>query len=93
MKIETVAAQQRTMDSLKYGELLMDAIEQCEKFRDELEQYKMSLDIAKSKKGLSKPEKPQADIRFMGRNIFEHIEIYLKKIRSSELENTLRFLN
>lgn len=34
-----------------------------------------------------------ANIRFLGRNIYEHVLLHLKRIRSSELENTLRFLN
>ena len=39
------------------------------------------------------PEKPTASIKFVGRNIFEHVNLHLKKIRSAELENALRFLN
>ena len=70
----------------------MDALELAEKFRDELEQYSISLEIAAGKKGF-KPEKPQASIKFLGRNIFEHILLHLKRIRSAELENTLQFLN
>ena len=75
----------------------MEAIQLCEEFREELEQYAMSLEIyqsnLKKKKKLSKPEKPTPNIRFLGRNIFEHILLVLKRIRSPELENTLRFLN
>ena len=48
--------------------------------------------IKKSKKA-EKPEKPHAHLKFLGRNIFEHIMLHLKRIRSSELENTMRFLN
>ena len=32
-------------------------------------------------------------MKFLGRNIFEHMLLHLKRIRSAELENTLRFLN
>jgi len=75
----------------------MEAIELCEEFREELDQYAISLEIyeasGKQKKKLSKPEKPTASIRFLGRNIFEQILLHLKRIRSAELENTLRFLN
>ena len=39
------------------------------------------------------PEKPTPSIKFLGRNIFEHIILHLKKIRSAELENSLIFLN
>jgi hypothetical protein len=39
------------------------------------------------------PEKPTPSIKFLGRNIFEHILLHLKKIRSAELENSLMFLN
>ena len=44
------------------------------------------------KKG-SKPEKPTASLLFLGDDIFEHMLMHLKRIRSAELENTLRFLN
>ena len=70
----------------------MEAIELCEVFKEELEQYAISLEIYHSKKG-PKPEKPTPSIKFLGRNIFEHMELHLKRIRSAELENTLRFLN
>jgi hypothetical protein len=39
------------------------------------------------------PEKPTPSIKFLGRNIFEHMLLHLKKIRSAELENSLMFLN
>jgi U3 small nucleolar RNA-associated protein 12 len=97
MKIETQVAQKRTAESLRYGETLMDALELSEKFRDELEQYAISLEIyenqLKKSKKAEKPDKPQPHMKFLGRNIFEHIQLHLKRIRSSELENTLRFLN
>jgi hypothetical protein len=87
MKIETQLAHKRTTESLRYGEDLMDALELAEKFREEIEQYAISLEIAAGKK--YKPEKPQPSIKFLGRNIFEHILLHLKRIRSAELENTL----
>ena len=79
----------------------MDSIELGDEFKEELEQYYISLEIyerkiSKSSKKKSKhdsPEKPVASIKFLGRNIFEHVMLHLKKIRSAELENTLRFLN
>lgn len=75
----------------------MDAIELSDKFKEELEQYAISLEIYENQKKKSKkadkPDKPIANIKFLGRNIFEHILLHLKRIRSSELENTLRFLN
>jgi hypothetical protein len=45
------------------------------------------------KVAIDAPEKPTPSIKFLGRNIFEHIQLHLKNIRSAELENTLRFLN
>lgn len=94
MKIETQAANKRSAESLRYGEELMDALELSEKFRDEIEQYAISLEIYESNpKGKATPEKPVAGIRFLGRNIYEHILVHLRRIRSSELENTLQFLN
>lgn len=97
VKIEMQLASKRTTESLRYGEDLMDALELCESFRDEIDQYGIELEIygkkAKHNKKAAKPEKPRASIKFLGRNIFEHIGLQLRRIRSSELENTLQFLN
>ena len=71
----------------------MDALELSDSFREELEQYAIQLEIHKSKPKSSKPEKPTPNIRFIGRNIFDHVLLHFNKIRSSELENTLQFLN
>ena len=92
IKLESKEAVARSGESIRYGENLMEAIELCEVFKEELEQYAISLEIYHSKKG-PKPEKPTPSIKFLGRNIFEHMELHLKRIRSAELENTLRFLN
>jgi hypothetical protein len=75
----------------------MDALELSEKLREEIEQYSIQLEIYEAKlkqnsKAL-KPEKPEVSIKFLGRNIFEHVMLHLKRIRSSELDNTLQFLN
>lgn len=55
-------ANKRTTESIRYGEDLMDALELCEAFRDEIEQYGISLEIynqrTKQGKKASKPEKP-----------------------------------
>mmetsp|Transcript_1866 Transcript_1866/g.2549 ORF Transcript_1866/g.2549 Transcript_1866/m.2549 type:complete len:143 (-) Transcript_1866:128-556(-) len=77
----------------------MEAIQLSEGFREELEQYAIDLEIYErrlAKKKTTKmqpPEKPTPSMKFLGRNIFEHINLHLKKIRSAELENTMRFLN
>jgi len=75
----------------------MEALELCDGFKEELEQYAISLEIheknMKKNIKLSEPEKPAAKMDFLGRNIFEHMILALKRIRSPELENTLRFLN
>lgn len=72
MKIETQAAQKRTAESLRYGETLMDALELCDKFKEELDQYMIELEIFEHSKikHKKKPEKPIASIKFLGRNIF-----------------------
>lgn len=97
LKIETQVAQKRTTESLRYGEDLMDALELSEVFREEIDQYMMSLEIYELNKQKAKkaaePEKPRASIKFLGRNIFEHILLHLRRIRSPELENTIQFLN
>ena len=75
----------------------MDALELSQAFREEIEQYAIELEIYNSKIKQNKkahlPEKPKPSIKFLGRNIFEHIGLHLKRIRSCELENTLQFLN
>ena len=99
MKIETQAAEKRTTESLRYGEDIMDALELSETFKEEIEQYAMSLEIyqqskkSKKSRNVSAPEKPQPNIRFLGRNIFEHVLLHLRRVRSAELENTMRYLN
>ena len=50
------------------------------------------MSLYRQRKG-AKPEKPEQSIHFMGRNIFDHVLIRLKAIRSSDLESTLKFLN
>jgi hypothetical protein len=75
----------------------MDALELSEEFREEIDQYMMSVEIyelsKKNSKKSAEPEKPKASIKFLGRNIFEHILLHLRRIRSPELENTIQFLN
>ena len=94
MKLETTEAFKRTHDSIKYGESLMEALERAEAFREEVDQYAIQLDIWESsgKKG-KKPEKPTPGLLFLGSNIFELMLLHLKRVRSAELENTLRFLS
>mmetsp|Transcript_11147 Transcript_11147/g.18704 ORF Transcript_11147/g.18704 Transcript_11147/m.18704 type:complete len:445 (-) Transcript_11147:326-1660(-) len=107
MKIESKQAVERTAESIKYGEILMDALELADKFREELDQYGIELSISEAKKRRAQKqgekalkramaetvEKPQASIKFLGRNVFEHVLFHLKNVRSAELENTLRFLS
>jgi len=93
MKIETQLAHKRTTESLRYGEDLMDALELSDKFREEIDQYIIELDIQAKTKTKRIPEKPQPSIKFLGRSIFEHVLFHLKRVRSSELENTMQFLN
>lgn len=88
----------RSAEAIRYGETLMDALELSETFRAELEQYAIDLEISVAQQGkknvaVKKPAKPTPSLKFLGRNIFEHMELHLKRVRSAELENTLRFLN
>jgi len=66
----------------------MSAIQLCDEFRNEVDQYSMELQMAKSK-----PDLPKPSAHFLGRTIFDHILLQLKSIRSSDLENSLKFLN
>ena len=70
----------------------MFALEISDEFKAEVDSYAISLELYQQRKG-PKPEKPEASIHFMGRNIFDHVLIRLKAIRSSDLESTLKFLN
>ena len=40
-----------------------------------------------------RPPKPKPSPMFNNRNIFQYVLLHLKAIRTSEIENTLRFLN
>ena len=60
----------------------MEAIELCDKFKIEIENYcielqQYALALEKYNKGgkkqPKKPSKPEASILFLGRNIFEHM--------------------
>lgn len=93
MKIETAAASKKTAENLKYGEDLMEAIDMAEEFKQEIEQYEMEIEEASKAKGKPRPQKPRPSPMFNNRNIYEHVLLHIKAIRTSELENTLRFLN
>ena len=92
VKIETGEAAKRTVETIKYGDELMFALELAEAFRNEVDSYAISLELYQQRKG-PRPEKPEPSLHFMGRNIFDHVLIRLKNIRSSDLESTLKFLN
>lgn len=93
VKIETAQATKKTAENLKYGEDLMEALELSENFRVEIDQYEIALEDSMKYKGKSAPSKPLPSPMFNRRNIFEHVLVHLKAIRTSEIENTLRFLN
>ena len=101
MQIESETALKGSLESVKYGEALMEAINISDEFRKECENYQIELEnyektIAGSKKlaeTIQKPAMPKPDWAFENRNIFEHVMHNLKTIRRSELENTLKFLN
>lgn len=92
VKIETGEAAKRTVETIKYGDELMFALEIADEFKAEVDSYAISVELYQSKKG-PKPEKPTPSIHFMGRNVFDHVLIRLKAIRSADLESTLKFLN
>jgi hypothetical protein len=71
----------------------MTALELADNFRKEVDQYVTDLDAFKSKLGPKPDEIPVPSPHFLGRTIYDHILIQLKLIRSSDLENSMRFLN
>lgn len=97
MKIESEAANKKSAENLKYGEDLMEALEMVELFRIDVEQYEIQLEqynlVKKKNEKISKPSKPIANPLMNNRTIFDQVLVHLKKIRGSELENALRFLN
>ena len=93
MKIESAAAAKKTAENLKYGEDLMEALEMAEEFKTEIEQYEIELEECEQSKSKVRPQKPRLNPMFNNRTIFEHVQLHLRAIRNSELENTLRFLN
>jgi len=92
VRIETSEASKRTVESIKYGDELIFALELADDFRVEVDSYAISVALFKQKKG-PRPERPEPSIHFMGRNVFDHVLIRLKAIRSADLESTLKFLN
>ena len=91
-------ATKSSLESIKYGEDLMESLENCYKFKLECESYKISIDkfnaLSKSLRNDDfKPEKPQIEFMLKGNNIFEHMMERIKKIRHTEVENSLKFLN
>lgn len=83
----------RSVDTIKYGEDLMFALELADEFRAEVDQYQIQLEIHNKSGSKEILEKPRPSIHFLGRTIFDHVLLKLKSIRNSDLENTLRFLN
>ena len=45
MKLESTQALARTHESIRYGESLMEAIDLSDQFKEECEQYQISLEI------------------------------------------------
>ncbi len=97
----------KTLENLSFTEKLIDAIDLCERFKEDVYQYEISiveynrsLDQIKKKQdgsikvfNLEEPEKPKMPFEFFGKNIFEYIISVLRGISPlSELENTLNNL-
>ena len=71
----------------------MAALDLADNFRTEVNQYSTDLEAYKSKQGPKPDEIPKPSPHFLGRTVYDHIFIEVKKIRSADLENSLRFLN
>lgn len=92
LKIESASVTKRSAETIKYGDDLMYALELADSWREEVDQYSLSLELFERKMG-PEPERPKPSIHFLGRTIFDHILLKLKQIRAADLESTLRFLN
>ena len=92
VKIESEQVTTRNAETIKYGDDLMYALEISDNWRDEVDQYALSVELWKAKKA-EEPERPKPSIHFLGRTVFDHVQLKLKAIRNSDLESTLRFLN
>lgn len=92
MKIEAQPVTQRSAETIKYGDDLMYAIEMSDRWREEVDQYALGMELFERKLG-PEPERPKPSIHFLGRTVFDHVLLKLKQIRAADLESTLRFLN
>jgi len=72
VKIETGEASKRTVETIKYGDELMFALEIADEFKMEVDSYAISVELYQQRKG-PKPEKPEPSLHFMNRNIFDHV--------------------
>ena len=105
--INDLISVKKTLENITFCEELVEAIDLCEKFKEEVYQYEIglleynqSIEKMKNKQestvkmyNLELPEKPVIPFEFMGKNIFEYMIFVLKKITPlSELENTLNNL-
>eukprot|EP01022_Parablepharisma_sp_SALTPOND_P019786 TRINITY_DN3426_c2_g1_i1.p1 TRINITY_DN3426_c2_g1~~TRINITY_DN3426_c2_g1_i1.p1 ORF type:complete len:964 (-),score=102.02 TRINITY_DN3426_c2_g1_i1:3822-6713(-) len=103
-RIESAKPVKSKLETLKYGEDLIEALDLADEFKYKVEQYAMQLaDFEVSpclllkkqakKEGVEKPSKPEADpIIFGQQSIFDFVLSHLKMIPRAELESALRFL-
>ena len=73
-------AAKKSAENIKYGEDLMEALELCEAFREEVEQYEIAVEERKKNGGVGTQgiEKPVPSVLFNHRNIFDYILLQLK---------------
>lgn len=93
VRLESTQAIQRSVESIKFGEDLMFALELADDFRAEVDNYAISLEQHRRNPKSHLPEKPTPSIHFLGRPVYDHVLLKLKAIRSADLENTMKFLN
>ncbi len=101
--IDKLVPIRKGLENISFAEKIIEAVDHAEKFKEEvynyeisLEEYNKSMSSYKMKKteklkvyNLEEPEKPVPSQFLLGKNIFDYILDVLKKIRFSELENTL----
>lgn len=93
-QVESGKAVKLKLESIKYGEELIEALDIADEFKAKVEQYAMQLEDYKAKKeDAMMPERPKPDpIIVESHNVFDFVLSRLKNIPRADLESTLKFL-
>lgn len=84
------------LQAIRYGEDLMEALDKSHEFIRECESYQIDMEKYEETKATiqtTAPEAPKPEFIYDGKGLFAYILESIKKVRSSEIENTLRFFS